>query len=596
MAELRTELDELERTVLAEVSREELWRHATTLAQWEKVSGTEGERRAVDYLRSQLDRFGLETTLYEFESLLGWPEQARLELLEPETGRVDAITHSFVPSTPEAGLEGEVVDLGTGEEADFARGVRGKIGLIQGIASPLRVLHGSQAGAAALVFANQDGDRIHEMCVSPVWGTPTTRTASLLPNLPVVSIRQADGERLRALAARGRLRVRLQARTFWGWRTTPLLVGELKGRADPEQFVLFSGHHCSWYLGAMDNGTANATMLEVARVLAGHRDRLHRSVRIAFWPGHTQGRYSGSTWYFDHFWEDLHDNCVLHVNADSTGARGASIYRALSMAETREFAVAAIRDAIGEEAEPERQSRAGDQSFWGCGVPSVYMDLSQVPPEMAARQGSSGLFTAAGQPERRQPGGLPWWWHTAEDTIDKIDPEVLERDTRVYLLATLRAAAAPVLPFRYREAAREIRETLERYQETAAGRLDLGPAVARATRVEERAAEVDRLLDALGPEPAPERAAAINRALQEMDRELVLINFTAQGPFDQDLAIPVPPVPLLEPVRHLAGLDPTSDEARFLATELLRNRNKVAYHLRLAERAGERAAQLLGSS
>src|SRR5579884_3574156 len=191
MAELRTELDELERTVLAEVSREELWRHATTLAQWEKVSGTEGERRAVDYLRSQLDRFGLETTLYEFESLLGWPEQARLELLEPETGRVDAITHSFVPSTPEAGLEGEVVDLGTGEEADFARGVRGKIGLIQGIASPLRVLHGSQAGAAALVFANQDGDRIHEMCVSPVWGTPTTRTASLLPNLPVVSIRQA---------------------------------------------------------------------------------------------------------------------------------------------------------------------------------------------------------------------------------------------------------------------------------------------------------------------------------------------------------------------------------------------------------------------
>src|SRR5579884_340882 len=595
MAELRTELDDLERTLLTEISRDELWRHATTLAQWEKISGTEGERRAVDYLHSQLDRFGFETTLYEFESLLGWPEQAQLDLLEPDTGRVDAITHSFVPSTPEAGIEGEVIDLGSGEEADFARGVRGKVCLIEGIASPLRVLRGSQAGAAALIFANQDGPRIHEMCVSPVWGTPTTRTAALLPNLPAVSIRQADGERLRSLVARGRLRVRLTTRTFWGWRITPLLVGELKGQVDPEQFVLFSGHHCSWYVGAMDNGTANATMLEVARVLAGHRDRLHRSVRIAFWPGHTQGRYSGSTWYFDHFWEDLHDNCVLHINADSTGARGASIYRALSMAETREFAVTAIRDAIGAEAEPERQSRAGDQSFWGCGVPSIYMDLSQVPPEMAARQGSSGLFTAAGQPERRQPGGLPWWWHTAEDTIDKIDPEVLERDTRVYLLATLRAAAAPVLPFRYQGAAREIRETLERYREAAAGRLDLEPAVARAARVERRAAEVDRLLDGLSPEPDPGRAAAINRALQEMDRELVLVNFTAQGPFDQDLAIPVPPVPLLEPVRRLAGLDPASDEARFLATELLRNRNKVVYHLRLAERAGERAAHLLES-
>jgi len=108
-------------------------------------------------------------------------------------------------------------------------------------------------------------------------------------------------------------------------------------------------------------------------------------------------------------------------------------------------------------------------------------------------------------------------------------------------------------------------------------------------------AEVDRLLDGLSPELDLDRVAAINCALREMDRELVLIDFTAQGPFDQDLAIPIPPVPLLEPVRRLAGLDPASDQARLLATELLRNRNKVTYHLRLAERAGERVAHLLGS-
>ena len=128
--------------------------------------------------------------------------------------------------------------------------------------------------------------------------------------------------------------MRLWTRTFWGWRMTPLLIGEIPGTEEADDFVLLSGHHCSWYLGAMDNGSANATMLEVARALARHRDRLRRSVRFAFWPGHTQGRYSGSTWYFDTFWEDLHDNCVLHVNVDSTGARGASIYVALGMPET----------------------------------------------------------------------------------------------------------------------------------------------------------------------------------------------------------------------------------------------------------------------
>jgi hypothetical protein len=572
-------LTEQERDMLEEVSRELLWGHAQALAGRERISGTPAEREAVGSLRTQLDELGLTTTVYEVESLLGWPEAATLELLGPVSERVDAITHALAPSTPPDGLEADVVCIRGDEEEEF-RQAAGRICLLPGIASPLKVLWGCRARAAALVFANQDADRVHEMCVSPVWGTPTTETAGLLPDLPVLSVRQADGERIRSLAGQG-LRLRLRARTFRGWRSTPLLVGELRGPIDPDQFVLLSGHHCSWYRGAMDNGAANATMLEVARILARHRDRLQRSVRIAFWPGHTQGRYSGSTWYCDHFWEDLHDHCVLHVNADSTGARGAALYSASCMPETRAFAVAAIRDATGIVATPHRQSRAGDQSFWACGVPSVFMDLSQVPAELAA--GASDLFGGGGAGP-----GLPWWWHTPEDTIDKLDPEVMERDTRVYLLATFRAAAAQVLPYRYRPAASEIREALEGYQQAAGDRLDLAPAIDRAIAAERAAAAVDGLLDRL-PTPGPERAAKLNRALEAMDRELVLIAFTERGRFDQDLAVPIPPVPLLSPVSWLASLDPGSDESHFLTTELLRRRNQVCYQLRLAARAAQAA-------
>ena len=78
-----------------------------------------------------------------------------------------------------------------------------------------------------------------------------------------------------------------------------------------------------------------------------------------------------------------------------------------------------------------------------------------------------------------------------------------------------------------------------------------------------------------------------------MDRELVLVNFSAEGPYDQDLAIPIPAVPLLAPARRLRELDPTSNEARFLATELTRNRNKVTQHLRRAFEAGEAASAAL---
>ncbi|MBO0746615.1 MAG: M28 family peptidase, partial [Candidatus Dormibacteraeota bacterium] len=429
-------------------------------------------------------------------------------------------------------------------------------------------------------------------CVSPVWGTPTTKTAGLLAKIPTVSVRRADGESLKELAASGGLRVKLTARTFWGWRTTPLLTAQIDAPVNPEKFVLLSGHHCSWHYGAMDNGTANATILEVARVLNGHRDELTRSVRIAFWPGHTQGRYSGSAWYFDNHWEDLRDNCVLHVNADSTGARGAVHYHAIGMPETQAFALAAIRDAIGAQAEPERQSRAGDQSFWSSGVPSIFMSLSLVPGELAASR-PAGLLSTVDETTKLRPG-LPWWWHTPEDTIDKIDAEVLLRDTRVYLLATLRAASAMVLPFRYAPAAKDIRTRIDGYQTAAGDRIDLGLALARARAVEEHATSLDARLDALDPASmAPARVAALNDELHALDRELVLINFTASGPFDQDLALPIPPVPLLEPAQRLATLDPGSDEAHFLVTELVRGRNKVAFHLRLGAEAAARAEAIL---
>lgn len=581
-----------EETLLGEISRERLWRHAETLARWEKVSGTPDEQAAVDYLRSVLEGIGLPVIEHRFESLLGWPESAALETVSPTQTTFAALTNGFTPSTPAEGIQGEAVYAGQGTDEELA-GVAGKVGILEGMASPPKVLAGGRAGAIGLIFIQEE--QLHNMCVSPVWGTPTTKTAGLLAKIPTVSVRRNDGETLKRLAAAGGLRVKLTARTFWGWRTTPLLTAQIDAPAGGEKFVLLSGHHCSWHYGAMDNGTANATILEVARVLAGHRDELKRSVRIAFWPGHTQGRYSGSAWYFDNHWEDLWDNCVLHVNADSTGARGAIHYRATGMPETQDFAVAAIRDAIGTRAEPERQSRAGDQSFWSSGVPSIFMSLSLVPGELAASR-PAGLLSTADETAELRPG-LPWWWHTPEDTIDKIDPEVLLRDTRVYLLATLRAAAAAVLPFRYAPAAKDIRTRIESYQQAAGDRVDLGPALARARGVEERATALDARLDALEVASLdPARAAALNEELHALDRELVLINFTADGPFDQDLALPIPPVPLLQPAQRLAKLDPASDEAHFLATELVRNRNKVAFHLRLGAEAAARAEAVLANA
>src|SRR2546429_5869908 len=114
----------------------------------------------------------------------------------------------------------------------------------------------------------------------------------------------------------------------------------------------------------MDNAAANATMLEVARLLGGRADRLRGGPRVAFWSGPSHGRYAGSAWYADHAWSELHRRCVLHLNADSTGARGATDYSTLHATEDAQlFAEAVVRDLTGDRKSTRLNSSHGYISY-----------------------------------------------------------------------------------------------------------------------------------------------------------------------------------------------------------------------------------------
>jgi hypothetical protein len=323
----------------------------------------------------------------------------------------------------------------------------------------------------------------------------------------------------------------------------------------------------------MDNGTANATMLEVARLLGRRRDALRRGMRFAFWSGHSHGRYAGSAWYADHAWPDLSRRCALHLNVDSTGARGATDYSVFhATEESQAFAEAVVRDVTGQAGRARRFSRAGDQSFWGAGVPSAFMSLSGIPKQdTELSRAMERLFGTA---------GFPWWWHTREDTVDKIDRDVLVLDTKVYVAAALRLLNAPVLPLDYGRVARALAGTVEELQAAARGHFDLGPAVAAAGRL---VAGADRLAAALDRLAAPDgRGDAVesaNRTLVKLSRILVPLGYTTGDRFRHDLALPVPPLAGLQPARELAGLDPASDVFKFTAAALVRERNRVVHAL-----------------
>jgi Peptidase family M28 len=555
--------DPLEAALSAEVSASTLMEHVRTIGALERESGSPGEAQAFDYIERSLKAFGVEVERREIEAYISLPLEAHVTL--PDGTAIAGLTHSF--STSVEALEAEVVDVGDGQPEDLAR-AKGKLALMCGLASPGRAWAAQQAGVLGQIHVLID--HLHNMIVTTIWGTPQPETAWRIPATPCLSILGADGDALRTRLARGPLRVRMTTRLRTGWMPIPHLVGELAGRQE-DRFVLFSGHVDSWHYGAMDNGTANATMLEVARLLATRREALRRGIRFAFWSGHSHGRYAGSAWYADHAWGDLHRRCVVHLNVDSTGARGATDYSVLHATEdAQRFAEGVVADVTGQRSRGRRFSRAGDQSFWGAGVPSAFMSLSGLPKQDTEL--SRAMERLVGS------AGFPWWWHTRDDTIDKIDPDVLALDTKVYLASALRWLNAPVLPLDHVQAGQSLLAELETLQAAAGARFDLTPALNAARGLVER---LQRLAAALGSAPAG-RVEPANRTLMRLSRLLVPLAYTSGDRFTHDLALPIPPLAGLQPARGLASLDPDGDAFKFARAALVRERNRAVHALESA--------------
>src|SRR5262245_13354410 len=535
--------------------------HTRAIAAWERESGTPGEAQAYDHIERALKSYGYAVERRDVEALISLPLEGQVVL--PGGAVIEGLTHAFSPSTE--GLEAEVVDVGDGNPEDFARaGAAGQIALCDSLATPGKAWAAQEAGTVGQIFVNRD--HLHNMIVTTIWGTPEPDTAWRIPRTPCLSVRRSDGERIRQLIREGRGRVRLQTRVQTGWTPIPHLTAHLDGAVE-DRFILFSGHVDGWHHGAMDNGTANATMLEVARLLAGRRRALRRGLRLAFWSGHSHGRYAGSAWYADHAWRDLHRRCVLHLNVDSTGARGATDYSVLhATEEAQSLAETVVADVTGQRARGRRFSRAGDQSFWGVGVPSAFMSLSGIPKQDTEL--SRAMERLVGS------AGFPWWWHTREDTVDKIDADVLVLDTKVYLAAALRCLNAPVLPLDPERAARGLLAELESLQAAGGARFDLAPALETARGLVERLARVTAVAATL---TAAASTDDVNRGLMWLSRILVPLAYTSGDRFAHDLALPLPPLAGLQPVRDLAIIEPESDAFKFTRAALVRECNRVVH-------------------
>jgi len=562
---------ELTSAVLGAITTEHLDTHSREITRYERPSGSPGENAAIDYIAATLAGAGVPFEVHEFMGYTSNPISASVTVrgtdFDPQ-----AITMSFSGATD--GVEGIAVDLGalsdlpeleigTGERL-FVRDtrgfehVRGKVVIVTGQVRniPTRVLQ--ELGAVAAIFVNPE-ERLNDLIVTSTWGTPSLMSQHRLPTLPVAHIKKSDGDRLRAMMASGEVTVRVRTEVDEGWKPLRLAVARITpGDADEATpYVLLGGHIDGWYYGGTDEGASNAAMLQMAIAYHQNRDQMKHGLVVAWWPGHSNARYAGSTWFADTFFDELRTRGLAYLNIDGVGQIDAERFGASTSPALAELAIDIVGGLTGQTVRPGRPGRNSDQAFNGIGLPLLQ-------------------FSHA----RSEEDGGYWWWHTPDDTYDKIDFDVLRTDTELYVTAISELVAAPAYPVSLPLELDALADALTEREAESDGALDLSEARARVDRLRELWTEAFPG-GLVTEDPTRTLDIAILRALRPLHR----IMFVPGSDYHPGPGIYGRPLPGLEPARILAEEAPATDRYGFAMAQLLRERNRILEAIDQATRA-----------
>lgn len=546
-----------------------------------RESGSLDERTAARFITSRLKMLGIPYEMHEPELYLSIPRGASVRAGDL---RFEAKPPSFSRPTSAKGLSGTPVHVPARAAQDLDDMVEdhlpkklpnmaGKIAIAEGYPLPSSVARLEKAGAGAQVYVNP-GSRVHWGTCTSIWGTPNLDQLERKPSTPVASINKPDGDELLAAVKAGLDRVTVRTKLDEAWYPCLLPVAYVHGKED--DFVLAHGHYDSWDVGIGDNAVGAATLLEMARVFHENRSGLKRSLRIAWWPGHSTGHYAGSAWYADRFALELSQHCVAAVNVDSPGCWRATEYDEVPwMAETDAVCREAIKVATGKDPVRQRPPRAGDYSFNQLGLSSFFMLLSNIPAEERNRLGFYPVGGCGGNIA----------WHTEKDRIDIADMDNLKRDLRVYLHAIGRFLADEILPLDFRRTVEELDETLTACEAAIGKRLNMKPLRAEFAAVAER---VEWLYESIDGGEADARR--INDTLLRLGRVLVPLGYSVGDRFEHDPALPMAPLPKLAPALQLAELEESAPERMlFVLADLQRKSNKMMTELGQARRVLDQA-------
>jgi len=406
-----------------------------------RMGGTAADGEAVKWAVEKMHRLGFDRVWTEPVVFPRWTRNAETaEVLAPVAQNLAVTAIGGSPSTG-GPLEGEVIQFETLAALETApmEAVQGKIVFLSTRMQKTREGSGygetvvnrslgpyvaAGKGALALLIRSvgTDSDRL------PHTGMMSGSEAG--DPVPAAALSNPDADNLMIiLGLQEDVRVRLDLDVgFDGEATSYNVIGEFDGSENPDKRILLGAHLDSWDLGtgAVDDGAGVAIVMAAAKLVAELPVRPRYGTRVVLYANEEQGIYGGKSYAKQHE-ADLNSH-IIGAESDLGADR---IYRfktrVLPEAEPAVVLLAKHLQTLGIEREAVQPAGGGADVGQMRQLGLAVVDMNQ---------DASRYFDLH---------------HTANDTLDKVNPDHLRQNlaawvTMVYITANSKLSFGPVEP------------------------------------------------------------------------------------------------------------------------------------------------------
>lgn len=288
-----------------------------------RYAGSTADDETVRYLQNEFQRFGLEVECETFKALCFEERKTELTITVPERRRLKSRAMAFSAATPLDGVTAELVHVGKRRYAE--EDISGKIAIFD--RDPVvekdsyweEVNELARGGVVAAIMANYK-PWIFISTLESGFFDVEKRLLPITPKpIPAVVISSADALYLYDQLKRGEVIVQLVVDSTVGERETANVRAILRGTELENEKIIVCGHHDSeGTIGANDNGSGLAVMLEIARVLSKYRPRR----TIEFLATGAEEVSSIGSWHYCETHKDELKNIRAVINVDMVGVGG----------------------------------------------------------------------------------------------------------------------------------------------------------------------------------------------------------------------------------------------------------------------------------